>query len=76
MHKFVKYFPINENVVEVNVLNVPYFQLLLNHQLMNINVSMLVLEQDTKLKFLFSIKQTNKNQILLHQLFDEIEVKQ
>jgi hypothetical protein len=46
----VKYFPIDENVVEVIVLDVPCFQSLLDHQLMNIDVSKLELEQDTLLK--------------------------
>jgi hypothetical protein len=46
-HKFVKYFPIDENVVEVIVLDVPCFQSLLDHRLTNIDVSKLGLGQDT-----------------------------
>ena len=54
-----KYFPINENVVEVNVRDVPYSRYLSNHHLTNTNVSMLALEPNT-MTTMTKEKETNR----------------
>lgn len=75
MHRFERCFPRDENVVEVNVRDVPYFQYWLDHRLKNRDVSMWVLERDTEEKENDRMVM-RKNINLLHRLFGGIVEKQ
>lgn len=73
MHRFERCFPRDENVVEVNVRDVPYFRCWLDLRLTNRDVSMWGLERDTKEKDEVMFREKID---LLHRLFDGIGEKQ
>lgn len=73
VHRFERCFPRDENVVEVNVRDVPYFRCWLDLRLTNRDVSMWGLERDTKEKDEVMFREKID---LLHRLFDGIGEKQ